>query len=56
MGIATPASNNACIDLWPQRASTIYRRPEAVSAKRGAIGIFMIILNLTVVWQHGIRF
>jgi MFS family permease len=46
MGIATPASTNACIDLVPQRAAIITGVRGMFRQSGGAIGIVMITLIL----------
>jgi len=48
-GIATPASNNACLDLMPHRASTITGVRGMFRQSGGAIGIAIITLILQYV-------
>jgi EmrB/QacA subfamily drug resistance transporter len=56
MGIAAPASNNACIDLLPQRASTISGVRGMFRQGGGAISIAVITMILQFVGNLSLGF
>jgi len=58
MGIALPASNNACIELMPERVATITGLRGMFRAVGGAFGISLItiILHLSVNPNRGFNF
>jgi EmrB/QacA subfamily drug resistance transporter len=57
VGIAIPASNNACIELMPERVATITGLRGMFRSVGGAIGISLvtIILHLSSTPAHGFR-
>jgi EmrB/QacA subfamily drug resistance transporter len=57
MGIALPASNNACIELMPERVATITGLRGMFRAVGGAFGISLItiILHLSLTLSGGFR-
>ncbi len=56
MGIATPASSNACLDLMPQRASTIQGVRGMFRWSGGAVSIAVTTLILQFIGNMSIGF